>query len=99
MPHDFVLLDNWTHLNPVTELARLPRDSIIDAVIGDETGNEVADQLLRDILRDIRRLSRGSLSWSLQTGSLTWHVALVDLGGRCVNRLPLLQRLWSQAAA
>lgn len=39
-PHDFVLFDNWTHLNPVTELARLPRDSIIDAVIVDETGNE-----------------------------------------------------------
>jgi hypothetical protein len=51
-PHDFVLFDNWTHLNPVTELARLPRDSIIDAVIVDETGNEVADQLL-DPIREL----------------------------------------------
>ena len=51
-PHDFVLFDNWTHLNPITELARLPRDSIIDAVIVDETGNEVADQLL-DPIREL----------------------------------------------
>ena len=51
-PHDFVLFDNWTHLDPVTELARLPRDSIIDAVIVDETGNEVADQLL-DPVREL----------------------------------------------
>jgi hypothetical protein len=48
-PRDFVLFDNWTHLNPVTELACLPRDSIIDAVIVDETGNEIADQLLDPI--------------------------------------------------
>src|SRR5215203_604288 len=45
-PHDFVLFDDWTHLNPDTELTRLPRDSITDAVIVDETGNEVADQLI-----------------------------------------------------
>jgi hypothetical protein len=51
-PQDFVLFDNWTHLNPVTELARHPRDSIIDAVIVDETGNEVADQLL-DPIREL----------------------------------------------
>ena len=51
-PHDFVLFDNWTHLDPDTELARLPRDSIIDAVIVDETGNEVADQLL-DPIREL----------------------------------------------
>jgi hypothetical protein len=51
-PHDFVLFDNWTHLDPVTELARLPRDSISDAVIVDETGNEVADQLL-DPIREL----------------------------------------------
>jgi hypothetical protein len=48
-PHDFVLFDNWTHLDPDTELKRLPRDSITDAVIVDETGNEVADQLLDPI--------------------------------------------------
>ena len=51
-PRDFVLFDNWTHLNPDTELARLPRDSITDAVIVDETGNEVADQLL-DSIREL----------------------------------------------
>jgi hypothetical protein len=51
-PHDFVLFDNWTHLNPDTELARLPRNSITDAVIVDETGNEVADQLL-DPIREL----------------------------------------------
>ena len=51
-PHDFVLFDNWTHLDPDTELARLPRDSITDAVIVDETGNEVADQLL-DPIREL----------------------------------------------
>jgi hypothetical protein len=51
-PYDFVLFDNWTHLDPVTELARLPRDSITDAVIVDETGNEVADQLL-DPIREL----------------------------------------------
>jgi hypothetical protein len=44
-PRDFVLFDDWTHLDPDTELTRLPRDSITDAVIVDETGNEVADQL------------------------------------------------------
>jgi hypothetical protein len=47
-----VLFDNWTHLNPLTELARFPRDSIIEAVIVDETGNEVADQLL-DPIREL----------------------------------------------
>ena len=51
-PHDFVLFDNWTHLDPDTELARLPRDSITAAVIVDETGNEVADQLL-DPIREL----------------------------------------------
>ena len=51
-PHDFVLFDNWTHLDPDTELARLPRDSITDAVIVDQTGNEVADQLL-DPIREL----------------------------------------------
>ena len=45
-PHDFVLLDNWTHVDPETELGRLPRDNITDAVIVDEKGNEVADQLI-----------------------------------------------------
>jgi hypothetical protein len=56
-PRDFVLFDNWTHLDPETELARLPRDSITEAVIVDETGNEVADQLL-DRSVNSRRLSR-----------------------------------------
>jgi hypothetical protein len=51
-PHDFVLFDNWTHLDPDTELIRLPQDSITDAVIVDETGNEVADQLL-DPIREL----------------------------------------------
>lgn len=51
-PHDFVLFDNWTHLDPDTELARLPRDSITDAVIVDETGKEVDDQLL-DPIREL----------------------------------------------
>jgi hypothetical protein len=51
-PHDFVLFDNWTHLDPDTELTRLPRDSITDEVIEDETGNEVADQLL-DPIREL----------------------------------------------
>ena len=41
-PHDFVLLDNWTHVDPETELGRIQRDSITDAVIVDENGNEVA---------------------------------------------------------
>jgi hypothetical protein len=51
-PQDFVLLDNWTHLDPDTELARLPRDSITDVVIVDENGNEVADQLI-DPIREL----------------------------------------------
>ena len=51
-PHDFVLLDNWTHVDPETELGRIPRDSITDAVIVDETGNQVADQLL-DPIREL----------------------------------------------
>jgi hypothetical protein len=51
-PEDFVLLDNWTHLDPETELARLPRESITDAVIVDETGNEVAEALL-DPIREL----------------------------------------------
>ena len=37
---------------PQTELGRIPRDSITDAVIVDETGNEVADQLL-DPIREL----------------------------------------------
>jgi hypothetical protein len=51
-PRDFVLLDNWTHLDPDTELARLPRESITDVVIVDENGNEVADQLI-DPIREL----------------------------------------------
>lgn len=50
--HDFVLLDNWTHADPETELGRLPRESITDAVIVDENGNEVADQLI-DPVREL----------------------------------------------
>jgi hypothetical protein len=46
---DFVLLDNWTHLDPETELARFPRESITDVVIVDENGNEVADALIDPI--------------------------------------------------
>jgi hypothetical protein len=48
-PQDFVLLDNWTHLDPDTELARLPRESITRVVIVDENGYEVADQLIDPI--------------------------------------------------
>jgi hypothetical protein len=48
-PDDFVLLDNWTHLDPETELARLPRESITDALIVDENGNEAADAFLDPI--------------------------------------------------
>jgi hypothetical protein len=51
-PQDFVLLDNWTHLDPDTELARLPRESIQDAAIVDENGYEVADQLI-DPIREL----------------------------------------------
>ncbi len=51
-PHDFVLLDNWAHVDPDTELGRLPRESITDAVIVDENGNEVADQLI-DPVREL----------------------------------------------
>ena len=51
-PRDFVLLDNWTHLNPETELASLPRESILQAVIVDANGHEVADQLL-DPVREL----------------------------------------------
>jgi hypothetical protein len=51
-PHDFVLFDNWTHLDPDTELARLPRDCPTDTVILNEAGNEVADQLL-DPIREL----------------------------------------------
>jgi hypothetical protein len=51
-PHDFVLLDNWANVDPETELARLPRESITDAVIVDENGNEVADQLI-DPVREL----------------------------------------------
>lgn len=46
---DFILLDGWTHLDPDTELARFPRESVTDAVIVDENGNEVADQLINPI--------------------------------------------------
>lgn len=48
-PQDFVVLDDWTHLDPDTELARLPRESITDVVIVDENGLEVADQLINPI--------------------------------------------------
>ena len=51
-PDDFVLLDNWTHVDPETELGRLPRQRITDAVIVDENGNEVADQLI-DPVREL----------------------------------------------
>jgi hypothetical protein len=51
-PQDFVLLDDWAHLDPDTELARLPRQSITDVVIVDENGNEVADQLI-DPIREL----------------------------------------------
>jgi hypothetical protein len=79
-PHDFVLFDNWAHLDPVTELARLPRDSIIDAVV-DETGNEVADQLL-DPIRELETpeeeryqvvLKRRDASGALQTISFLFR--------------------------
>ena len=46
---DFVLLDSWTQLDPETELARFPRQSITEAVIVDENGNEVADQLINPV--------------------------------------------------
>jgi hypothetical protein len=46
---DFVLLDDWAHIDPDTELARFPRESITDVVIVDEHGNEVADQLINPI--------------------------------------------------
>ena len=46
---DFVLLDGWTHIDPDTELARFPRESVTDAVIVDENGNEIADQLINPI--------------------------------------------------
>jgi hypothetical protein len=46
---DFVLLDSWTQLDPETELARFPRQSITEAVIVDEYGNEVADQLINPV--------------------------------------------------
>jgi len=48
-PQDFVLLDNWTHLDPDTELARLTRESIAHVLIVDENGNEVADELIDPI--------------------------------------------------
>jgi hypothetical protein len=51
-PQDFVLLDNWTHHDPDTELACFPRKSITDVVIVDENGNEVADQLI-DPIREL----------------------------------------------
>jgi hypothetical protein len=47
-----VLLDNWTHLDPETEIATLPRESITQAVIVDANGHEVADQLL-DPIREL----------------------------------------------
>ena len=48
-PQDLVLLDNWTHLDPDTELARFPRESITHVGIVDENGYEVADQLINPI--------------------------------------------------
>jgi hypothetical protein len=51
-PRDFVVLDDWTHLDPDTELARFRRESITDVVIVDENGNEVAD-LLIDPIREL----------------------------------------------
>lgn len=49
---DFVLLDNWTHHDPDTELARFSRESMTDVVIVDENGNEVADALI-DPIREL----------------------------------------------
>ena len=51
-PQEFVLFDNWTHVDPVGELACLPRESITQVVIVDENGNEVADQLI-DPIREL----------------------------------------------
>jgi hypothetical protein len=51
-PHDFVLVENWAHVDPESELGRLPRESITEAVIVDENGNEVADQLI-DPVREL----------------------------------------------
>ena len=45
-PQDYVLFDNWTHVDPDTELACLPRDTITEVAIVDENGHEVADQLI-----------------------------------------------------
>ena len=47
--HDFVVLDDWTHLDPDTELARFSREGITGVVIVDENGNEVADALINPI--------------------------------------------------
>ena len=51
-PQEFVLFDNWTHVDPDGELACLPRESITQVVILDENGNEVADQLI-DPIREL----------------------------------------------
>ena len=51
-PQEFVLFDNWTHVDPDGELACLPRKSITQVVILDENGNEVADQLI-DPIREL----------------------------------------------
>ena len=48
-PQEFVLLDNWTHVDPDGELACLPRASVTHVMIVDENGNEVADQLIDPI--------------------------------------------------
>jgi hypothetical protein len=50
-PEDFVLLDNWNH-DPETELARLPRENIMRAMIVDENGLEVADARI-DPIREL----------------------------------------------
>ena len=47
-----MLFDNWTHVDPIGELACLPRESITQVVIVDENGNEVADQLI-DPIREL----------------------------------------------
>ena len=51
-PQEFVLFDNWTHVDPDGELACLPRESITQVVILDENGNEVADQHI-DPIREL----------------------------------------------
>ena len=55
------MLDDW-NLDPDTELARFPRESITDAVIVDENGLEVADQLI-DPIRELETPRRSAMPW------------------------------------